>query len=64
MKQAYQRLHGRCWGPIRDDIQLAHPSPLASLKYVRSKIYGKPLDESEFDAIIQTLSKGRTPILM
>ncbi len=42
-----------------DYINLSHPSPLTSLRYVRSKIYGHELNQHEFDEIIQDVVLGK-----
>ena len=41
-----------------DLIQIQHPSPVTSLGYVRTKIYGKPLTESQIRHIINDIGKG------
>lgn len=42
-----------------DYISLCHPEPVKSLKYVRSKIYGNTLNQSEFDEIIGDIVVGK-----
>ncbi len=42
-----------------DSIWLSHPTPLSSLSYVRSKVYGHKLDQAQFDAIIGDIVEGR-----
>lgn len=42
-----------------EDIALAHPKPLSSLSYIRSKIYGNALKEPEIDAIVEDTVEGR-----
>ncbi|MFI4936924.1 MAG: thymidine phosphorylase family protein [Candidatus Berkiellales bacterium] len=43
---------------VGDEIVLTHPKPLASLKYVRAKIYGRSLSEDQFEYIIRDVVKG------
>lgn len=38
-----------------DFVSLSHPSPVTSLKHVRSKIYGKKLNQFEFDEIVSDI---------
>lgn len=40
-------------------VELAHPAPLNSLSAVRSKIYGKVLDQKALDSIIGDVSLGK-----
>lgn len=42
-----------------DYITLSHPSPLTSLRYVRSKIHGNELNQQEFDEIIKDIVLGK-----
>lgn len=42
-----------------DHISLFHPTPVNSLKHVRSKIYGHTLNQNEFDEIITDIVLGR-----
>lgn len=42
-----------------DVIQLAHPKPLQSLSFVRSKVYGNDLNFSQIQQIIKDVSEGR-----
>lgn len=41
-----------------DEIHLAHPKPLKSLSFVRSKVYGEKLDLSQLENIIDDVAKG------
>lgn len=41
-----------------DKIKISHPSPLFSLSYVRSKIYGHPLKVNEINEIIDDIAHG------
>lgn len=42
-----------------DFISLSHPKPLSSLSYIRSKIYGNILKESEIITIVEDAVAGR-----
>jgi thymidine phosphorylase len=42
-----------------DYISVAHPSPVTSLKYVRSKIHGNALQPKEFDEVISDIVLGK-----
>lgn len=42
-----------------DYVSLTHPMPVTSLRYVRSKIYGNELTQSEFDEIITDIVNGK-----
>lgn len=42
-----------------DKIYLSHLSPVKSLEYVRSKIYGNPLSEANFEAIFRDIVAGK-----
>lgn len=42
-----------------DFITLSHPSPLTSLRYVRSKIRGNELNQQELDEIIKDIVLGK-----
>lgn len=42
-----------------EEITLSHPKPLSSLSYIRSKIYGNTLKESEINTIIEDTVSGR-----
>ncbi len=42
-----------------DVIHLAHPRPLQSLSFVRSKVYGNEFKPSQIHQIIQDISEGR-----
>ena len=44
---------------VGDSIRLFHLPPVASLAYVRSKIYGNALTAFEFDAIINDIVAGK-----
>lgn len=41
-----------------EEVTLSHPKPLHSLSYIRSKIYGNVLQESEINAIIEDAVAG------
>lgn len=41
-----------------DEVHLSHPSPLQSLSFVRSKIYGNTLKYSEMQHIIKDIAVG------
>lgn len=50
----------RLLGAVADErVQVAHPLPVASLSYVRGKIYGKRLGEAEMAAIVSEIAAGR-----
>lgn len=42
-----------------DEISFAHVQPVASMRYVRSKMYGKQLDKVAFQNIISDIVKGQ-----
>lgn len=42
-----------------DLIRISHPNPVTSLSYVRSKIYGHELKQTEFDEIINDIVLGK-----
>jgi len=42
-----------------DMVRISHMEVLTSFSYVRSKMYGNELDEKEFLAIMQDITKGR-----
>lgn len=42
-----------------DEIYLSHPPPVHSFKYMRAKIYGKELNQQNFDEIISDVVLGK-----
>lgn len=42
-----------------DQVELAHPPPLASLHKVRTKIYGNYLEPEDYEQIIRDIAAGR-----
>ena len=42
-----------------DRITVKHPDPLESLSHIRSRIYGKPLDENSMQAVVRDISDGK-----
>lgn len=42
-----------------DYLELSHPEPITSLKYVRAKIFGKQLNAPEFDNIVFDIVSGK-----
>lgn len=54
-ESAWKRLNAN----DRDLVRISHPAPVTSLSYVRSKIYGHELNQSEFDEIINDIVLGK-----
>ncbi|MCL9684966.1 thymidine phosphorylase family protein [Legionella maioricensis] len=54
-ESAWERLNAH----TGDSIYLSHLPPIASMGYVRSKIYGKELNAQEFKAIISDIVAGK-----
>lgn len=44
---------------VGDEITISHPAPLASLSYIRSKIYGNELKTLEMNRIVEDLVAGQ-----
>ena len=42
-----------------DDVALAHPPPLDSVRFVRAKVYGRHLEAGQIGAIVRDIAAGR-----
>lgn len=51
---AFEQLNAQ----VGDEIRISHPKPLTSLNYIRAKIFGKTLDQKQYDEIIRDLVAG------